>query len=93
MVEVHRYGDAGVAGGFGGGVHEDGPGVLQRPGEEEDHGWGAVLFGGADGCEDAFDVVAAHGGHAVVVLVGVVEDGEGAVVGEGHGGGGGGSFG
>lgn len=81
VVQVHGYRDGGVACGFGGGVHEDRSGVVQGPGEEEDHGGGAELFGGADGCEDAFEVVAAHGGDAVVVLVGVVQDGEGAVVG------------
>ena len=47
------------------------------PGEEEDHGRAAFGFCGADGGDYAFEVVAAHCWDAVVVCVGVVEDGAG----------------
>ena len=52
---------------------------MDGPGEEEDHGGGAFGFGGADGGEDAFGVVAAHGWDTVFAFLGGVEDGEGAV--------------
>lgn len=57
MVEVEGDGDGGGAGGGGGGLGEEGGGVGLGPGEEEDHCWGAFGGGGADGGEDAFEVV------------------------------------
>lgn len=57
VVEVEGDGDGGVAGSGGGGLGEEGGGVCLGPGEEEDHGWRAFGGGGADGGEDAFEVV------------------------------------
>lgn len=57
VVEVEGYGDGGVAGGGGGGLGEEGGGVGLGPGEEEDHGGGVFGGRGADGGEDAFEVV------------------------------------
>lgn len=57
VVEVEGYGYRGVAGGGGGGLGEEGGGVGLGPGEEEDHGWGGLCGCGADGGEDAFEVV------------------------------------
>ena len=54
--------------GFGGGVHEKSVGVVDGPGEEENHCCGALSFGGADGGKDAFHVVAAHCGDSIVVF-------------------------
>ena len=57
VVEVDGYGDRGGAGGFEGGGGEDGGAVGLGPGEEEEHGGRAFGGGGADGCENAFEVV------------------------------------
>lgn len=57
VVEVEGYGDGGGGGGSGGGLGEEGAGVGLGPGEEEEHGWGAFCGRGADGGEDAFEVV------------------------------------
>ena len=62
VVEVQRYGDRGVAGGGAGGLREQRVAVGLRPGEEEDHGWGAFGAGGADGGEDPFEVVLCESG-------------------------------
>ena len=77
MVHVYGDGHGGVCGGFCGRVHEEARGVVHCPGEEEDHGRGAFGFCGADGGDYAFEVVAAYRWDAVVVCVGVVEDGAG----------------
>lgn len=69
---MHGYGHAGFARGFGGGVDEEAVCVVDGPWEEEDHCCGAFGFGGADGRQDAFHVVAAHCGDAIVVFGGVV---------------------
>ena len=57
VVEVDGYGDWGGAGGVRGGGCEDGLAVGLGPGEEEDHSGRAFGGGGADGREDAFEVV------------------------------------
>lgn len=57
VVEVQGYGDGRRGGGGGGGLGEEGGGVGLRPGEEEDHGGRGLCGRGADGGEDAFEVV------------------------------------
>ena len=57
VVEVDGDGDGGGGGGGVCGGAEEGGGVGLCPGEEEKHGGGVFGFGGADGRENAFDVV------------------------------------
>lgn len=61
--------------GFGRGVYQQGVEVVDCPGEEQDHCRGFLGFGGANGGEDAFEVVAAHCGHGVAACLGCVEEG------------------
>ena len=56
MVEVKRYGDGGGVGGVGAEVGEV-RGVEEGPGEEEEHCGGGLGFSGADGRDDAFEIV------------------------------------
>ena len=74
VVEVDGYGDGRGGRGFVRSPREDAGGVGLRPGEEEEHGGGVLGGGGAHGGEDAFDVVDADGGDAVVGFGGFAED-------------------
>ena len=56
VVQMQRYGYGGGARGEGYQRREVG-GVVERPGEEEQHGGGAEAFGSTDRGEGAFDVV------------------------------------
>ena len=57
MVEVKGYRDGGFTAGGGSGLGKEGGGVGLGPGEEEDHGGGGLGCCGADGGEDAFEIV------------------------------------
>ena len=54
---MEGHGHAGGAADGGAESGEVGGGVGQGPGEEEQHGGGFLLFGGAEGSEGAFEVV------------------------------------